>query len=240
MRLLLCYFAFLFCGSLAFAHNKVVVVPLGGAEGERPSNVVTVAKSGGDFSDPVHALESIIDANSQNPYVVLIAPGTYTVSESLVMKPNVNLIGSGKEITTIVGNLAGETPEAGSLVISEFDGLIAEMTLANLDAKAGAYKVGLYVNGINGFELRDMSIRVSSARGDGYGIFNQNSSIRVNSSTIRVSGSASDQYGIYSAAGVVRSRISNSSIFINDSGPGLEGSDHGIYHSSNIDSSQID
>ena len=90
------------------ADTKVVVIPLLGGDTAsisndtaRISNIVTVAKSGGDFTDPVAAMKSITDASFTNPYIIFIAPGTYTISETLQVKNNVNLIGAGKEITTI-------------------------------------------------------------------------------------------------------------------------------------------
>ena len=60
-------FAFL-RASMAFAHNRVVIVPLGGDDAKPLQNVVTVSKANGDFTDPVTAMASITDASAENPY----------------------------------------------------------------------------------------------------------------------------------------------------------------------------
>ena len=58
-------------------------------------NVVTVAKGKGQFTDPVAAVNSISDASVDNPYLVVIGPGVYTLTQTLVMKEYVDIEGSG-------------------------------------------------------------------------------------------------------------------------------------------------
>jgi len=43
-------------------------------------NVITVAKSGGDFSDVAEAINSITDSSSTNRYTIQVAPGVYEVN----------------------------------------------------------------------------------------------------------------------------------------------------------------
>lgn len=88
------------------AHNKVVVVPLFGG-GESLANVVTVAKSNGDFTDLRSALNSIDDASAANPYLVVIAPGRYEVTSIINMKPYVSVTGSGQKATVLYGEVGG-------------------------------------------------------------------------------------------------------------------------------------
>ncbi|MGE5894980.1 MAG: hypothetical protein ACM34I_13075 [bacterium] len=81
------------------------------------ANVIVVAKSGGDFTDPVAALNSISDASETNPYLVKVLPGIYTISGAPVqMKPYVDLEGSGVNVTKIVGilNVTGTGIVAGA------------------------------------------------------------------------------------------------------------------------------
>ncbi len=69
------------------------------------ANVIVVAKSGGDFTDPVLAVGSITNASSSNPYLVKITSGVYSIgSNRLVMKPYVDIEGSGEITTRITGS----------------------------------------------------------------------------------------------------------------------------------------
>lgn len=74
------------------------------------SNVVVVAKSGGDYSNIQAAINSITGASETNPYLVKIMPGTYNIStESITTKPYVNIEGSGANLTKIVAVASGTT-----------------------------------------------------------------------------------------------------------------------------------
>lgn len=75
-----------------------------------------MAKSGGDFTNPVDAVDAITDADRTNPYVVSVAPGVYNIgSTPLYLKSHVSLIGSGQTATYIVGtvNSAELVPDGG-------------------------------------------------------------------------------------------------------------------------------
>ena len=68
------------------------------------ANVIVVAKSGGDFNDPVSAINSISDASATNPYLIKIMPGVYDIGVTLEIKEFVNIEGSGEAATKIVGS----------------------------------------------------------------------------------------------------------------------------------------
>lgn len=65
------------------------------------SNVVVVAKSGGDFTDINSAMLSIRDlANRNNPYLIKVMPGVYRMGPSgISLSGHISLEGSGKEST---------------------------------------------------------------------------------------------------------------------------------------------
>jgi len=86
-------------------------LPVQGFAGNGPAKLVVVAKSGGDFTSPVVAVNSIIDASASNPYLVKVMPGVYNLGNSSVqMKPYVYLEGSGDSsvITSTIANTAGQ------------------------------------------------------------------------------------------------------------------------------------
>jgi hypothetical protein len=66
------------------------------------ATVIVVAKSGGDFADPLAALNSIADASAAKPYLVKIMPGVYEVPDNTMRaKSYVDIEGSGSAVTTI-------------------------------------------------------------------------------------------------------------------------------------------
>ncbi|MBI4710657.1 MAG: hypothetical protein HY806_06020 [Nitrospirae bacterium] len=68
--------------------------------------VVVVALSGGNFTSPVNAVNSITDASATNPYLVKIMPGVYNIgTNSVQMKEYVDIEGSGETVTKITGNI---------------------------------------------------------------------------------------------------------------------------------------
>jgi len=67
--------------------------------------VVTVAKSGGDFTDIQAAIDSITDASASKPYVIKIYPGVYEIGTGeITLKAYVTLMGTDKERVKIRGN----------------------------------------------------------------------------------------------------------------------------------------
>jgi hypothetical protein len=77
--------------------------------GSEYENVVIVAQSGGDFTSIQSALNSITDNSAANPYLVWVAPGTYT--ETVTMKQYVDIEGAGELLTkiTFTGSAATNT-----------------------------------------------------------------------------------------------------------------------------------
>ena len=61
----------------------------------KPQNLIIVSPAGGDFEDPVAALNSITSSSATNRYTILIRPGVYTVSATLdFVNPYVTMIGT--------------------------------------------------------------------------------------------------------------------------------------------------
>ncbi|MEM7361288.1 MAG: glycosyl hydrolase family 28-related protein [Pseudomonadota bacterium] len=194
------------------AHNNVVVVPLLGGDNSRSiKNIVVVALENGDFTSPVDAINSITDASSLNRYVVYIAPGQYTIppDQQLIMKPFVNLVGSGKEVTTLHFSLSRRPPNtqglsdptAALVVASIHDSAISNLTIEG--ERATQHAVGLHVPLAASLTIRNSSIGILVRLGPGTpaGIY-LSGKLRVESSNIGSGGFPSGSaYGIYSDGG---------------------------------------
>jgi hypothetical protein len=159
-----------FCvSSAAQAADKVVVIPM--ASAKPLQNVVTVAKAYGNFTDPVAAVNSITDASATNPYLVLIAPGTYTLTTTLVMKPYVDISGSGENITKLTGAISN-TNEVTSAIIKGAN----HATLSNLSINntgGNSYSTGIYTTGLDfSARLQHVLVTVSGGSDSTFGIFN--------------------------------------------------------------------
>jgi hypothetical protein len=191
-----------------------------GAEGPTAhyANVVVVAKSGGDFADPIAAMDSIADASATNPYVVKIMPGSYDLGSSyLTMKEYVDVEGSGTNITVIKsshedGNFgtlnAATNTEIRSLTVSHTapmggiairvhgvsSALVSDVTASSSGA---GLSVAISVSEDASATLRNVSATASGS-GDNYAIRLQsctNSSVAMQNVTASVAGQYST--GIY-------------------------------------------
>lgn len=83
-----------------------------------PANIVTVGKSGADFTSVKAAVDSITDASETNPYLVRIGPGTYEEDCGEIDLPgHIHLEGGGAD-TTFVDVLFNDTcPDPGLNVL---------------------------------------------------------------------------------------------------------------------------
>lgn len=72
-------------------------------------NIITVAKTGGDFTTIKAALDSITDNSSTNRYVIRISPGIYTENNPIQGKDYVSIISEGENNTVrIIADNADE------------------------------------------------------------------------------------------------------------------------------------
>jgi hypothetical protein len=109
------------------------------ASGWQPSNVIMVAKSGGDYTSIQAAIDSISDAAADNAYLVWIGPGVYT--EQVTMAPYVHLQGAGQGVAIISSTTTGSNwPPVATLVLAS-DSSLRDLTVGNTGA--GDYNVAL-------------------------------------------------------------------------------------------------
>ena len=188
--LLVAIIAVCFSVSLAAAQNKVVVIPLNSAK--KLNNVVTVSATGGDYTDPVAAVNSITDASAANPYLVLIGPGVYTLTQTLVMKPYVTVAGSGQGATKLTGAISSSAADENSALVSGADNVVlGDLTIANT---GGEYSIALYNENASP-DIRDVTVTAFGGSGS-FGVCNSNSSPSMINVTATASG-GTQSYGVY-------------------------------------------
>lgn len=157
----------LFCANFSSAQNTVVVIPMAGDDLKPLANIVTVAKTNGDFSDPVAAINSIDNASVIKPHLVIVAPGVYELDSRIIMRPYVSLTGSGIDTTVINGNFSGNgvSDESSALIKMADNTSLTNMTLQN--NAAGATGAGVVVSAasvVQRVHLRDLKVISIGAR----------------------------------------------------------------------------
>ncbi len=106
-------------------------------------NVLTVAKSGGDYTSVAAALNSIGDASASNPYLVRVMPGVYTETELVTVKAYVHVQGSGPLVTVITSTRTGASPTNAAATVELLDnGRISQVTVRNTGT--GSFGIALY------------------------------------------------------------------------------------------------
>lgn len=134
------------------------------------SNVIVVAKSGGDFSDISAALASISDASADNPYLIRIMPGLYTITSQIRMKPFVDVKGSGEGNTKLTG---------------AYDGLVSGASnseLSNLTIENNGNNAFINYN-ISGAKFSNVAIVDINGN---FGMYNWNSNVELQNVKINV------------------------------------------------------
>jgi hypothetical protein len=142
--------------------NGEVTADLSGLN--KPSNVVWVAKSGGDFTTISAALTAITDASASNSYLIHVAPGTYT--ETVTMKDFVDIEGSGEGNTKITGTgtaLGGTTCSPSSDATATVIGANAELRFLTIDNTNTGTAIGVYSGDNTATGLIHVTIKVADS-----------------------------------------------------------------------------
>jgi hypothetical protein len=195
-----------------------------GIDGVGYQNVVVVAKSGGDFTSIQAALDSITDTTPTAPYLVWVAPGTY--SETVMMKTNVDIEGAGELVTKITSVSTGSsyTGTVGGADYAELRFLTVENT-----GGMGGPAIGVYNDGTSP-RLTHVTISASYGSGNNYGMLNKNYA-RPKMTNVTVEATANGSWGAISY-GVLNNNSSpemtDVTISVSDSN-----GDYGVVNSNN-------
>lgn len=179
--------------------GKVVVVPM--IESLKVKNVITVAKSGGDFTDIADALDSIKDPSPENPYLVQIGPGEFITTRTLVVENDVTLAGSGTNATLIQGDVGGFTNRYKTVIQADFNTALTDFTVVargNGGGTAAAIvgeesrEIGPEFGAFDGMSISNVNIRVGNANNNfgihliafGFNLYAENVSIDASGSQV--------------------------------------------------------
>jgi hypothetical protein len=166
------------------------------------ANVIVVAKSGGDFMSIQAAIDSISTASASQPYLVTIAPGVY--SETITLKPYVDLLGSGEEATQITAG-GSSTLDRGTVNAASD---VAIDSLSIINGGHNTYAVGVYASNVDGFKLTRVTVAASGGTvntglytsvGTSDAAQNLSASLIIRDSTLSASGGSS-AYGLANEA----------------------------------------
>lgn len=149
--------------SVSFADFYVIPV------NKKIKNVIIVAKSGGQFTNLQAALASIPDASSDNPYVIYIGPGIYTVDDTIQLYSYVSVVGSGEGKTILTGAISSDTyNETSAILWGSSYADVSHLTIKNTGT--GTYSSGIYNLQVSP-KYSNITIEVSGGS-TGFGVIN--------------------------------------------------------------------
>jgi hypothetical protein len=134
---------------------------VGSGPGPAPSiPTVTVAKSGGDYTNPLYAVANISEGDkwcrepgTYEPCQINIAPGTYEVNETLRIPGAITIIGAGSEATTIAAALGVEV----ALYVGEGHVTLNELTIRN-ESGNGSSSIGVRIGDCADLDISDARV----------------------------------------------------------------------------------
>lgn len=132
--------------------------PISTSKIQKYGKVAVVAQSGGDYADPVAAMNNIAawcgTSSATNPCLIKIMPGIYTLGSTLMMASYVDMEGSGADTTKIVGTVRYEYTTN-----NELRTLTVESPIENSTA--------VHMEGSHSLQIRDVLLIASAYGGHG-------------------------------------------------------------------------
>ncbi|MCB9162071.1 MAG: hypothetical protein H6644_19885 [Caldilineaceae bacterium] len=210
--------------AMTATYAMTATVALNAGSGGNYANVIVVAKSGGDYTSVAAALASISDSSSSNRYLVYVAPGTYTETSLVDVKPYVHLQGAGQNVTVVTSARSGIASGVldGATVRMRDNAQVSDITILN-EATTNDVAVGVYMENVShGALLKDTTVKTLGT------VANLNTAIylleaepSIRGSWLQGTGTAPNLVGISSENGengFPRARIDDSTILAgNDS-----------------------
>ena len=143
----------------------------------------------------LNALAGIIDASASKPYVIKIDPGVYNLgSTQLVMKPYIDIEGSGQTSTSLQGPGNSDSSFLTGIIKTASSAELRNLQVVSQGA-GQTTSIGIYVPSGSNTSIRDVTIIAGSAS-NSWGIRNLAASPILQNLTINVTGAGNQAYGI--------------------------------------------
>ena len=126
-------------------------------------NIVTVAKSGGDYTTIQAAIDSITDASTSNRYLVYVAPGIY--SERVTMTAYVDLAGAGRDLTKITSGGGSSLDASSAVLIGSQASTLRDLSVHNTGG--AAHSIGIFNDSLTTYPLYIKNVYVQCDDGPG-------------------------------------------------------------------------
>lgn len=196
---------------------------------QKYGKAVVVAKTGGDFIDPITAMTDVPTwcgiPSATNMCLVKIMPGVYSLSTSLTMTNYVDIEGSGENVTKLtLGSYQQQT------VVGASNAELRSLTVQN--PTTGATVIGIYTNGASP-SIMDVTIDVINGTAMNAALYSLNTGTApsLNNVTMTVA-NGSTNYGVYVYNNTGASAIRIDDTRINITGSGSAASQNfGVYNS---------
>ena len=179
-----------------------------------PARVVWVA-TGGDNTFPSlsAALASITDNSAATPYVIKIAPGTYTETGPVAMKDFVDIEGSGERVTRLTCACGSSTAPGGFITAGNITTEIRYLTITNTGGNTHSSAIATSAVTGQRVSLLHLTVNASGATVGGFniGVRNDNSSPAMNHvSANTTGGNRSSGVANFSSSPLMHNIIANS------------------------------
>lgn len=171
----------------------------------RIEKIITVGKVGGDFQDITSALESLDTPEFENPYLIKVGPGLYSITDPISVPAGVTISGAGQQRTILEGAFGSATALGGGLVRLEDGSMLSNLTVVNNPAQDVGVAVVVEntiqakLNDPTSFRTLIKDCQIIGKGNDAsssYAVLINSGSLRIASSTLSVNSTTSSSYGI--------------------------------------------
>ena len=140
---------------------------------EMPVKVAVVAVSGGDYTNPVSAMENrgewCGEPSSSNRCLLRLMPGVYNIdSSTLVMEEYIDVAGSGSNVTVIRGAGSGSYGRFSSVVAGASYSELRGVAIVNDGGKSFAR--GVHYEDAVGARIQNVSVEVNGGLNENIGV----------------------------------------------------------------------